>query len=555
MSKKTSIIFVTGGVVSSLGKGVLSSSLAALIKACGLNVTCIKIDPYINCDPGTMSPYEHGEVFVTRDGSETDLDLGNYERFNIQEMTKTNSITTGQIYTEVINKERRGDYLGQTVQVIPHITDHIKATIARGIKDHDVAVVEVGGTIGDIESLPYIEALRQIRTELGSQQCIFAHLTLVPYLDAVGEFKTKPTQHSIKELRSLGIQPDIIFCRSENILDHASKSKIALFSSLPIDKVINLTTVESIYQVPRMLLDQGVAALLANQLKIVDLNPDLQCWDEVDRKRLQASKSVDIALVGKYVSLKDAYKSVFQAIDHAGIYTGCRVNVHPIDAEDIKDGDTSVFDDYHAVLIPGGFGQRGIEGMIWSATLCRMKKIPYFGICLGMQIAVIAHARHFCGLSQANSTEFDPQSQHPVIDMAAHWHDAQSQSMKQQGYDEQKGASMRLGAQPIDIEHGSLAHKIYQTTQISERHRHRYEVNKTYIETMSHHGINFSAYSQGTQLVEMIEVPQHPFYIACQFHPEFESRPHKPHPIFMAFITAAIKHTDHAQHVTVADGV
>lgn len=536
----TKFIFVTGGVVSSLGKGIASASLGALLEARGLKVTLIKLDPYINVDPGTMSPFQHGEVFVTADGAETDLDLGHYERFIRSRMTQNNNCTTGRIYASVIAKERRGDYLGQTVQVIPHITDAIKEVIVKGAAGMDVALVEVGGTVGDIESLPFLEAIRQMRTELGSEQALCIHLTLVPVLKTSQEIKTKPTQHSVKELRSIGIQPDILICRSEEALHAEECAKIALFTDVKVKAVISLPDVNNVYTIPELLQKQGVDELVLEKFKITAPKADLSDWQRVvmaDKNRIH---TVHIAMVGKYVDLADAYKSLNEALEHAGLQTQAKVVIHAIEAGDIETKGVGILKDMDAILVPGGFGSRGTEGMILATQYAREQGIPYLGICLGMQIAVIEFARHVVGWADANSTEFAPQTMHPVIALVTQWQHSSGKT-ENRAEDDDKGGTMRLGAYHCDLSKGSLAYQCYQQETIVERHRHRYEVNNVLLPQLEAKGLKVSGRAREEQLVEFVELGNHPWFLACQFHPEFTSTPRDGHPLFSSFIAAAIK--------------
>lgn len=534
----TNYIFITGGVVSSLGKGIAAASLAAILEARGLRTTLIKLDPYINVDPGTMSPFQHGEVFVTQDGAETDLDLGHYERFVRTTMTKLNNFTSGRIYENVIKKERRGDYLGGTVQVIPHITNEIKRCIKLGADGFDVAMVEIGGTVGDIESLPFLEAIRQMRMELGAQRSLFIHLTLVPYIATSGETKTKPTQHSVKELRSIGIQPDVLICRSEKPLSMHDRAKIALFTNVEKEGVISLQDAKSIYQIPMILHEQGLDEIVLKKLSMTAKPADLSEWQRVvDAQKIQ-TMTVKVGMVGKYTELNDAYKSINEALLHAGIHTETRVEIMYIDAELIETHGVSLLASVDAILIPGGFGSRGIEGKIKSIQYAREQGIPFLGICLGMQTAVIEFARHVAGLSEANSTEFDKKTPYPVIGLISEWMEGDGQ---RQLRDEQSdlGGTMRLGAQMCQLEPHSLALRVYEKPSIVERHRHRYEVNNIFVDTLVEHGLMVSGRSADGELVEMIELPNHPWFLACQFHPEFTSTPRDSHPLFKSFVMAA----------------
>ncbi|MGB9669838.1 MAG: CTP synthase [Halothiobacillaceae bacterium] len=537
----TRYIFVTGGVVSSLGKGIAAASLGALLEARGLKVTLLKLDPYINVDPGTMSPFQHGEVYVTEDGAETDLDLGHYERFVRTTCTRDNSFTTGRVYEDVIRKERRGDYLGGTVQVIPHITDEIKRRVRLGADGYDIALVEIGGTVGDIESLPFLEAIRQMGVELGRERALFMHLTLVPYIKAAGELKTKPTQHSVKELRSIGIQPDILICRSDRELPVDERRKIALFTNVDPDAVISAVDADTIYRIPRLLHAQGLDEIVVRKMRL-DVPPaDLSEWDRVVEAQTNPHHAVRIAMVGKYVELADAYKSLNEALTHAGIHTRTQVHIEYIDSERLETGGTDLLEGMDAILVPGGFGERGVEGKICAVRFAREHKIPYLGICLGMQVAVIEFARHVAGLEGAYSTEFDRNAKHPVIGLITEWRTAEG-GIEQRGEDSDLGGTMRLGAQFCRLEEGTLARKVYGQEVISERHRHRYEFNEHYRAALEAAGLTFSGMSADNSLVEMIELKDHPWFLACQFHPEFTSTPRDGHPLFKAFVEAALKH-------------
>ncbi|CDH47479.1 CTP synthase [Candidatus Contendibacter odensensis] len=537
----TRFIFITGGVVSSLGKGIAAASLAAVLEARGLKVTLIKLDPYINVDPGTMSPFQHGEVFVTSDGAETDLDLGHYERFVGMTATRRNNFTTGRIYENVIRKERRGDYLGGTVQVIPHITDEIKRCIRLGAGEAEIALVEVGGTVGDIESLPFLEAIRQMGSELGRERSLFIHLTLVPYISSAGELKTKPTQHSVKELRSIGIQPDILLCRSDRPVPTEERRKIALFTNVEPKAVINVPDADTIYRIPLLLHAQGVDDIVARRLRLDNLPPaNLADWERVVRSIETATDPVDIAMVGKYVDLADAYKSLNEALLHAGIHTHTRVNIHYIDSERIEREGTASLETMDAILVPGGFGERGIEGKIAAVRFARERPLPYLGICLGMQVAVIEFARHVAGLAWAHSTEFRKNTPHPVIALITEWTDEDG-TVQQRRENSDLGGSMRLGAQPCRLAADSLARLSYGKDVITERHRHRYEFNNRYREPLHAAGMAFSGHSLDDRLVEMIELPDHPWFLGCQFHPEFTSTPRAGHPLFHGFVKAAIR--------------
>ncbi len=535
----TKLIFVTGGVVSSLGKGIASASLGALLEARGLRVTMIKLDPYINVDPGTMSPFQHGEVYVTDDGAETDLDLGHYERFLRTRMGRNNNYTTGQIYESVIRKERRGDYLGRTVQVIPHITDEIKASIRLGADDADVALVEIGGTVGDIESLPFLEAIRQMRVELGPRAAMFIHLTLVPYIRTAGEIKTKPTQHSVKELRSIGIQPDVLLCRAEQHLPDDERRKIALFTNVPENAVISAVDADNIYRIPMLLHAQGLDALVVEQFGLAVPEANLGEWQRVLDGFEHPQNSVSVGMVGKYMDLTEAYKSLSEALAHAGVHTGTRVQIQYLDAEEIERTGTECLADIDAVLVPGGFGERGIEGKIAAARFARERRVPYLGICLGMQVAVIEYARNVAGLTGAHSTEFDPSTPHPIIALITEWQTEEGRREIRNAAAE-KGGTMRLGAQHCRLEPGSLARRVYDRHQIRERHRHRYEFNNGYCDVMKDAGLRFSGWSLDSRLVEIVEIPDHPWFVGCQFHPEFTSTPRDGHPLFKSFIEAAL---------------
>ncbi|MBK1641551.1 CTP synthetase [Chromatium okenii] len=532
-------MFITGGVVSSLGKGIASASLAALLEARGLRVTMIKLDPYINVDPGTMSPFQHGEVYVTDDGAETDLDLGHYERFLRTRMGRNNNFTTGQIYESVIRKERHGDYLGRTVQVIPHITDEIKHCIRLGAEGADVAMVEIGGTVGDIESLPFLEAIRQMRVEERRENVLFMHLTLVPYIHTAGEIKTKPTQHSVKELRSIGIQPDILLCRSERALPDEERRKIALFTNVAENAVISAVDADNIYRIPRLLHAQQLDDLVVTQFRLDVPAADLSEWDRVLAGFDHPRQQVRIGMVGKYMHLTEAYKSLSEALAHAGVHTDTKVEILYLDAEEIEQQGTAALQGLDAILVPGGFGERGIDGKIAAAQFAREQRIPYLGICLGMQIAVIEYARHLAGLEDAHSTEFDRDTPHPVIALITEWRDERGKLETRSASDD-LGGTMRLGGQNSRLEPGSLARKVYGTAQIRERHRHRYEFNNRYLNAMKDAGMRFSGWSLDNKLVEIIEIPDHPWFIACQFHPEFTSTPRDGHPLFRGFVRAAL---------------
>jgi CTP synthase len=534
----THFIFVTGGVVSSLGKGIASASLGAILEARGLKVTLLKLDPYLNVDPGTMSPFQHGEVFVTEDGAETDLDLGHYERFVRAKMTKQNNFTAGQVYANVIRKERRGDYLGGTVQVIPHVTDEIKRCIDAGVGDADVVLVEVGGTVGDIESLPFLEAIRQMRIERGNANTLFIHLTLVPYIATSGEIKTKPTQHSVKELRSIGIQPDILICRSQCPLPSTERSKIALFTNVEERGVISLLDVDNIYQIPLELHKQMLDDLVVEKLHLSAKPADLHEWEHVVDAIKNPTSEITIAMVGKYVGLTDSYKSLVEALNHAGIQTRTRVRITYIDSEELESQGIGRLAGADAILVPGGFGERGIEGKILAARYAREHKIPYFGICLGMQIAIIEFARHQANMANAHSSEFDPKTPYPVIGLVKEWMTAEG-TVEKRHEQSDLGGTMRLGGQPCLLAEETLTRKLYGKPQVIERHRHRYEVNNRYVKALEDKGLVISGRSLDGNLVEMIELKDHPWFIGCQFHPEFTSTPRDGHPLFSGFVTAA----------------
>ena len=536
----TSYVFITGGVVSSLGKGITSACLGAILEARGLSISMIKLDPYLNVDPGTMSPFQHGEVFVTHDGTETDLDLGHYERF-VRTVTGRNSnFTTGRIYESVIAKERRGDYLGATVQVIPHITDEIKQSVRRGAGDADICLVEIGGTVGDIESLPFLEAIRQMGVELGHDRVVYVHLTLVPYIATSSEIKTKPTQHSVKELRSIGIQPDILVCRSEQPLPDEQRKKIALFTNVQEAAVISAYDVDDLYKIPGMMHEQGLDDIVARQLRLELPPADLGEWEAIVDAKRNPTGEVDIAMVGKYVDLKDSYISLSEALLHGGIHTQTRVNIHYIESQEILDNGTDCLRGMDGIVVPGGFGDRGIEGKIRAVRFARENGIPYLGICLGMQLAVIEAARNLAGLAGAMSTEFDRSTPHPVVGLITEWQTA-SGDVEQRDERSELGGTMRLGAQEIRLVEGSLAARTYNADTIQERHRHRYEVNNNYRAQLEEAGVRFSGVSVDN-LVEMVELPGHPWFLASQFHPEFTSNPRDGHPLFKGFITAARQH-------------
>ena len=540
----TKFIFVTGGVVSSLGKGIASASLGAILEARGLKVTLLKLDPYINVDPGTMSPFQHGEVYVTEDGAETDLDLGHYERFVRTTMGKRNNYTTGRIYLNVIQRERRGDYLGGTVQVIPHITDEIKKCIIEGAGDAQIAMVEIGGTVGDIESQPFLEAIRQLRFELGAENTLFMHLTLVPYIAAAGETKTKPTQHSVKELRSIGIQPDVLLCRTEKQpLPDDQRKKVALFTNVEESAIISGVDVDNIYKIPRSLHEQGLDEIVARKLKLDVPEADLSEWDAVVEAMASPQGEVNIAMVGKYIGLADSYKSLTEALTHAGIQTRRRINISYIDSEELETNGTGCLSDVDAILVPGGFGNRGVDGKIAAIKYARENHIPYLGICLGMQLAVIEFARHKLGLKDANSTEFVRDTKHPVIALITEWMD-QNGTIEQRDDNTDLGGSMRLGGQQCQLVEGSRVGELYSKDVIIERHRHRYEFNNRYKSQLQDAGMSFTGMSMDGQLVEIIELADHPWFVACQFHPEFTSTPRDGHPLFTGFVAAASRYRD-----------
>ncbi len=542
---KTKYIFVTGGVVSSLGKGLAAASIGALLETRGLKVTFLKLDPYINVDPGTMSPFQHGEVFVTDDGAETDLDLGHYERYCSVTTSKKNNYTSGRIYYNVIAKERRGDYLGGTVQVVPHVTDEIKRAVTDLSNDEDVVIVEIGGTIGDIESLPFLEAIRQMRYTLGRGNYLYIHLTLVPYIRAAGELKTKPTQHSVKELQSIGIQPNILLCRSEIPIPREMKRKIALFCNVEENAVITAQDVETIYEVPLKLHEEGIDDRIVEMLDLTAQKADVSAWETIVKRVKQPLRNVSIALVGKYVDLKESYKSLCEALTHGGIANDARVTLHWVDSEEIEArGAEEMLKDMDGILVPGGFGVRGVEGKIAAVRHARERKIPYFGICLGMQCAVIEAARSLAGLEQANSAEFDLKTPHPVIYLIEQWFDHRSGTVQKRELGSDKGGSMRLGAYPCRLEPGTFAHAAYGRDEISERHRHRYEFNNSYLERLGKAGLVVSGRSPDGGLVEIVELRDHPWFLGCQFHPEFKSRPQAPHPLFTAFIAASFRNRE-----------
>lgn len=542
----TNYIFVTGGVVSSLGKGIAAASLAAILEARGLNVTIMKLDPYINVDPGTMSPTQHGEVFVTQDGAETDLDLGHYERFIRTKMTKRNNFTTGKIYSEVLRKERRGDYLGATIQVIPHITNEIKDRVIAGAQGHDVVIVEVGGTVGDIESLPFLEALRQLAVQVGRENTLFMHLTLVPYIPTAGEVKTKPTQHSVKELLSIGIQPDVLICRSDRMIPPNERAKIALFCNVPERAVISLKDANSIYQIPALLKSQGLDDFVCKRFHLDCPEADLSEWEQVLYKQANPVGEVTIGMVGKYTELPDAYKSVNEALKHAGLTNRLSVNIKYIDSQDVETKGTDVLKGVDGILVPGGFGYRGVEGKILTAKYARENNVPYLGICLGMQIALIEYARNVAGLTKANSSEFDKDCEQPVVALITEWQDADGNTEVRTD-ESDLGGTMRLGAQQCHLVSGSRARELYGKETIEERHRHRYEVNNNLLPQIEKAGLKVTGLSADKKLVEIIEVPNHPWFVACQFHPEFTSTPRDGHPLFAGFVKAAYE--NHKQSV------
>ncbi|RPJ16723.1 MAG: CTP synthase [Desulfobacteraceae bacterium] len=542
MVNDTKYIFVTGGVLSSLGKGLASASIGALLESRGLTVTIQKLDPYINVDPGTMNPFQHGEVFVTDDGAETDLDLGHYERFTSVKMGMNNNFTTGKIYYSVISKERRGDYLGGTVQVIPHITEEIKKSIRLVADGVDVVIVEIGGTIGDIESLPFLEAIRQFKTDVGKENVIYIHLTLVPYISTAGEVKTKPTQHSVKELRSIGIQPDILLCRADRDLSKEIKGKIALFCNVGVDAVITAKDVASIYEVPLNFHKEGLDDKIIELLNIWTRAPRLGAWEELVRKIKNPQHSVKIAVVGKYTDLIESYKSLNEALYHGGFSNDCRVSLFFVDSETIDiDNCGKILADADGILVPGGFGSRGVEGKICAARYARENKVPYFGICLGMQIAVIEYARNVAGMTGAHSSEFDEKTPFPVIYLMLSWYDEKTKTVQKRDISSEKGGTMRLGAYPCVLKEGTLAHSAYSACEISERHRHRYEFNNEFMKRLEESGLVVSGISPSGDLVEIVEVKDHPWFLGCQFHPEFKSRPMNSHPLFKSFIGAALK--------------
>ena len=557
MSSMTKFVFVTGGVVSSLGKGIASASLAALLESRGLKVTLIKLDPYLNVDPGTMSPFQHGEVYVTEDGAETDLDLGHYERFIETRMRKANNFTTGQIYKSVLEKERRGDYLGKTVQVIPHVTNEIQDFVKRGAGFDtpdavDVAIVEIGGTVGDIESLPFLEAVRQMSLRLGPNNTAFVHLSYVPWIAAAGELKTKPTQHTAKQLREIGIQADVLLCRADRRIPNEEREKISLFSNVPEWGVISMWDVDTIYKVPRMLHEQGLDGLICDKLRLNTPPANLKRWDDLVYETEHPKTKVTVAMVGKYVDLSDSYKSLNEALRHAGMHNHAKVMIEYIDSETITPENVARLAKFDAILVPGGFGVRGVEGKICAARYARENKIPYLGICLGMQVATIEFARHVAGLKNANSTEFDAQTPYPVIALITEWKDLDG-TIKTRDAQSDLGGTMRLGAQSSDVAANTLAHKIYGDV-VTERHRHRYEANVHYLDQLRHAGLVISALTQREQLTEIVELPQsvHPWYVGVQFHPEFKSTPWAGHPLFNAYVLAALDHQSAAKSLKIA---
>ena len=542
----TRYVFVTGGVVSSLGKGVAAASLAAILESRGYRVTMIKMDPYLNVDPGTMSPFQHGEVFVTEDGAETDLDLGHYERFISAKMHKANNFTSGQIYESVLRKERRGEYLGKTVQVIPHVTNEIQEFVKRGAGSADIAVVEIGGTVGDIESLPFVEAVRQLSLQVGRENSCFVHLTLCPWIAAAGELKTKPTQHSVQKLREEGVYPDVLLCRADRPIPENERAKIALFANLPVDHVISVWDAKTIYEVPLMLHEQHLDEIICKRLGLdQSKSADLSAWVKICEELQNPQHEVNIALVGKYVDYADSYKSLNEALLHAGIHTHTRVNRIFVDATEIEEKGTDKLKGMDAILVPGGFGKRGTEGMIRAIEYARVNKIPYLGICLGMQLAVIEFARHVCGLNQANSTELNPDTPHPVVSLITEWTDREG-AVQKRSEESNLGGTMRLGKQEVPVKKGTLAYEIYGDV-VGERHRHRYEVNNAYVSQFEASGMVISACTPGEPLPEMMELPDHPFFFGVQFHPEFTSTPRFGHPLFEAFVKAALNYRETAK--------
>ena len=548
-TQQTRFIFVTGGVVSSLGKGIAAASLGAILEARGLKVSMIKLDPYINVDAGTMSPFQHGEVFVTEDGAETDLDLGHYERYLRGKTSRNSNVTTGQIYRNVLEKERRGDYLGSTIQVIPHITDEIQGKIRKGAEGADICMVEIGGTVGDIESLPFLESIRQMAVELGRRHAMFMHLTLVPYVKASGELKTKPTQHSVKELRSIGIQADVLLCRTERALPDAERRKIALFTNVPLKAVISAVDLDDIYKIPGWLHQQGLDDLVVEHFGLDCRKADLSQWERVVSSRGEMDCEVEVAMVGKYVDLADAYKSINEALYHAGLHKKTRVKIRYVESEAVQGQGARLLQGADAILVPGGFGERGVEGKIAAARYARENNIPYLGICLGMQVAAIEFARNVCGLEGAHSTEFAPKSEHPVIALVTEWRDTEG-AVHQRSAQSNKGGTMRLGVQTCRLKAGSKSRALYNAELISERHRHRYEFNNNYRELLSQKGMALVGESEDGSLIEMIELSEHPWFVACQFHPEFTSTPRDDHPLFEGFVQAAREHhlANRAEH-------
>jgi len=548
----TKFVFVTGGVVSSLGKGIAAASLAAILESRGLKVTLVKLDPYLNVDPGTMSPFQHGEVFVTDDGAETDLDLGHYERFITTRMKRTNNFTTGQIYKSVLEKERRGDYLGKTVQVIPHVTNEIQEFVKRGATDVDVAIVEIGGTVGDIESLPFLEAVRQLSLKLGPTNTAFVHLTYVPWIAAAGELKTKPTQHTVQKLREIGIQPDVLLCRADRPIPDDEREKISLFTNVQLHGVISMWDVDTIYKVPRVLHEQGLDELVCMKLQLLTKPADLKRWDSLVHEVAHPKTQVKIAMCGKYTDLSDSYKSLNEALRHAGIHNHARVNIEYVDAETLSADNVAQLGRFDAILVPGGFGKRGIEGKICAVRYAREQRIPYLGICLGMQVATIEYARHVAGLTGANSTEFEPDTPHPVIALIDEWQDRDG-SIQKRDANSDLGGTMRLGAQSSDVKPGTLAHEIYGPV-VTERHRHRYEANVHYLDRLQQSGLVISALTQREKLTEMVELPRevHPWFVGVQFHPEFKSTPWGGHPLFSSFVKAALDHQQARQGAAAA---
>ncbi len=543
----TKYVFVTGGVVSSLGKGIAAASLGAILEARGIQVTHLKLDPYINVDPGTMSPFQHGEVFVTEDGAETDLDLGHYERFTRAKMSRRNNFTTGQIYESVIKKERRGEYLGKTVQVIPHVTDEIKAYIRRGAEGAEVAIVEVGGTVGDIESLPFLEAIRQMGIELGPQGACYIHLTLLPYIATAGELKTKPTQHSVKELREIGIQPDVLICRADRPIPDEERRKIALFCNVRPEAVIEARDADTIYRIPLLMHAQMLDEIVCHKLGILARPANLRQWEEIVEAWQHPITQIDLGFVGKYVDLTESYKSLIEALTHAGMKTRCRVNIHYLDAEALEADETAVAQlrQFDAILVPGGFGRRGTEGKIQAIEYARCHRVPYLGICLGMQLAVVEFARHVAEMTGAHSTEFEPATPYPVVGLITEWQD-RSGRIERRDANTDLGGTMRLGGQVCRIAPGTLAHEIYGKDEIIERHRHRYEVNNALLPQLEARGLIVSGRAPGTELCEIIELPRavHPWFLGCQFHPEFTSNPRDGHPLFISFVKAALAHRE-----------